>query len=82
VRFKFNGDQTPATGSMVKVYHQFLLGEECVGALEVTSVKNGVATARPVGSFNLNKLALDDQVAFQSAGTAAVAANGALFAAP
>ena len=82
VRFTFKGDQTPATGSMVKVYHQFLLGEECVGALEVTGVKNGIATARPVGSFNLTKLSLDDQVAFQSAGTAAVATNGTLFAAP
>jgi hypothetical protein len=82
VHFKFNTDQAPATGAMVKVYHHFLLGEECVGALEVISVKNGVATARPVGSVNLNKLSLDDQVAFQSAGSTAVATNGTLFAGP
>ena len=49
---------------MVKVYHQFLLGEECVGALEVVNVQNGVATARPVGSVVLNKLSIRDQIAY------------------
>jgi hypothetical protein len=83
VRFKFNADHAPQAGTMVKVYHQFLLGEDCVGALEVTSVKNGVATARPVGNLSLNRLSLDDQVNYQSSGSASVAANGyAMFAAP
>jgi hypothetical protein len=83
VHFKFNADQSPAPGTMVKVYHQFLLGEECVGALEVISVKQGIATARPVGALSLNKIAPDDQVAFQTGGTTNVASSGtALFAAP
>jgi len=66
VKLNFAAGQAPATGALVKAYHRFLLGEECVGALEVVSVRNGVATARPVGNLNLNKLSLNDQVAYQS----------------
>jgi hypothetical protein len=85
VKLNFAADQAPATGTLVKAYHQFLLGEECVGALEVVSVRNGVVTARPVGNLSLSKLSLDDQVAYQGAGsnatgelmaTGAATANG------
>ncbi len=65
VQLTFAAEQTPAKGTLVKAYHRFLLGEDCVGALEVVSVRNGVATARPVGNLSLSKLSLDDQVAYQ-----------------
>ena len=68
VRFKFNADQSPAKGALVKVYHKFLLGQECTGALEIINVQQGIATARPVGTLNINKISLDDEIAFQSAG--------------
>jgi hypothetical protein len=69
VRLSFPANQAPAAGTLVKAYHQFLLGEECVGALEVVSVRNGAATARPIGNLSLSKLSLDDEVAFQSFGS-------------
>jgi hypothetical protein len=67
IRFTFKTEQAPAKGALVKVYHHFLLGQECTGALEITGVQKGVATARPVGNLNINKISLDDEVAFQSA---------------
>jgi hypothetical protein len=67
VQLTFPADQLPAKGALVKTYHRFLLGEDCVGALEVVSVRNNMATARPVGNLSLTKLALDDQVAYQAA---------------
>jgi hypothetical protein len=69
VKLTFPADQVPATGTLVKAYHEFMLGEECVGALEIVSVRNGVATARPIGTLNLSKLSRDDQVAYQSSGS-------------
>jgi hypothetical protein len=67
IRFTFKSEQAPSKGTLVKVYHHFLLGQECTGALEITGVQKGVATARPVGNLNINKISLDDEVAFQSA---------------
>jgi hypothetical protein len=64
VRFRVNAGQSPAAGTLVKVYHQFLLGEECVGALEVIDVQKGIATARPVGNVSLAKLSPGDHVAY------------------
>jgi hypothetical protein len=64
VRFRVNAGQSLAAGTLVKVYHQFLLGEECVGALEVIDVQKGVATARPVGNVSLAKLSPGDHVAY------------------
>jgi hypothetical protein len=63
VRFRVKGE-APATGALVKVYHQFLLGQECVGALEVVGVENGIATARPVGNVSLAKLSPGDHVSY------------------
>jgi hypothetical protein len=64
VRFRVNAGEAPTAGTLVKVYHQFLLGQECVGALEVVEVQNGVATARPVGNVSLAKLSPGDHVAY------------------
>jgi hypothetical protein len=64
VRFRVNGGEAPAAGTLVKVYHQFLLGQECVGALEVIDVQKGIATARPVGNVSLAKLSPGDHVAY------------------
>jgi hypothetical protein len=77
VRFSFDPAHTPAVGTLVKVHHKFLLGEEVVGALEVTSVAHGVATAKPVGNLSLGKLSLDDQVTFQGAATRQIASRRA-----
>jgi hypothetical protein len=64
VRFRVNPGEAPAAGTLVKVYHRFLLGEECVGAIEVVDVQNGIATARPVGNVSLAKLSPGDHVAY------------------
>jgi hypothetical protein len=64
VRFRVNPGEAPAAGTLVKVYHRFLLGEECVGAIEVVDVQNGIATARPVGKVSLAKLSPGDHVAY------------------
>jgi hypothetical protein len=64
VRFRVNAGDAPAAGTLVKVYHKFLLGEECVGAIEVVDVQNGIATARPVGNVSLAKLSPGDHVAY------------------
>jgi hypothetical protein len=64
VRFRVSSDEVIAAGTLVKVYHQFMLGEECVGALEVIDMQKGVATARPVGNVSLAKLSPGDHVAY------------------
>jgi hypothetical protein len=64
VRFRVHASEAPAAGTLVKVYHQFLLGQECVGALEVVDVQKGIATARPVGNVSLAKLSPGDHVAY------------------
>jgi hypothetical protein len=64
VRFHLNPGDAPATGTLVKVYHQFLLGQECVGALEVIDIQKGSAIARPVGNVSLAKLSPGDHVAY------------------
>jgi hypothetical protein len=64
VRFRINAGEAPTSGTLVKVYHQFLLGQECVGALEVVDVQNDIATARPVGNVSLAKLSPGDHVAY------------------
>jgi hypothetical protein len=80
LQFSFKPDKAPTVGASVKVYHKYLLGEECLGDVQVTSVKQGVATAKAIGNVNLSKVSPDDQVTFQSAGPAVVAPSETMVA--
>ncbi len=74
VRFQVSATTPVAKGTLVKVYHKFMLGEECVGVLEVVSSKQGVSVARPVGNVSLNKISRMDTVMFPGTGTVGASA--------
>lgn len=66
VRIIFSGANQPRVGELVKVYHTFLLGTECVGAVEVVRIRGGEIVARPVGNLSVKKLFKGDQAFFQA----------------
>jgi hypothetical protein len=65
VQLIFAGANQPHVGELVKIYHTFLLGSECVGAVEVVKINHGDVLARPLGNLNVAKLSKGDQAFFQ-----------------
>jgi hypothetical protein len=66
VELEFAPDQRPLPGTLVKVYHTYLLGTQCVGALETVVPPGARAAARPVGNFHLGKISQGDLVEYHS----------------
>lgn len=65
VTLRFRPEQSPEVGAQVKIFHEYLLGKQCLGTLEVVNVDERSAVARPVEPINFSKIAVNDRATFQ-----------------
>ena len=71
VSLSFNG-MLPEQGTQVQVFHHFLLGEECLGAVEIVEIHRNHVIARSAAGLP-KKLAIGDRATFVNGSEAAVA---------
>jgi len=71
ISLSFNG-MLPEQGTQVQVFHHFLLGEECLGAVEIVEIHRNHVIARSATGLP-KKIAIGDRAMFVNGSEAAVA---------
>ncbi len=75
VILQFNGQAQPVVGTTIKVFHTYLTGEQCIGALEVVRRNGNQIVTQPLGTLGLNKIHRGDDVMFNGVVLSSMASN-------